>query len=664
MAQEQLSHVLSPLSVGPITLENRIVSSAHLTHFARGHLPTDRHVYYYREKAKGGLGLIVMEASAVHPTSAQFPTVSFAFDERIIPWYRRIAEAVHEAGAPVLAQLWHCGHHAAWGATRHAALAPSDVRCLYYRETPKIMEPEDIQMVVEGFRESARNVREGGLDGAEINGAHSYLLAQFMSPSTNLRDDEYGGSLENRLRFALEVIAATREGLGEDRILGIRISADELIPAGYSMGEGVEIARRLVAASSLDYLNVSVGVYPTLFMVMPPMSIPPGYQVYAAAQVREALRKEGSSIPVSTVGRIKDVRMADEIVSSGQADLVCMTRATIADPFLPRKAAEGRLDEIRPCVACNQGCVGNAGRERPITCTVNAAAGYEETRGEGTLAPAGASKKVVVVGGGPAGMEAARVAALRGHQVVLLEKRSELGGQVNIHARAPMRGEFKEAVDYLARQVGDAGAEVRLNQDATADGILGLDADAVIVATGSRPTRSLDSSAWSVAVPEVESDAVLTIWEVLLEQREVGERVLVVDEEGHHPAMNVAEFLADKGRKVEVVTSMQHVANQLFLNLETPLLMTRLSSKGVTLTPYTVVSAIDGGAVTLTSVVGGGERKVEVDTIVAATSRRPVDDLYFALKGRVPELHRIGDCVAPRYTDQAIHEGHGAGRAV
>jgi NADPH-dependent 2,4-dienoyl-CoA reductase/sulfur reductase-like enzyme len=399
-------------------------------------------------------------------------------------------------------------------------------------------------------------------------------------------------------------------------------------------------------------------------MVMPPMSIPPGYQVYAAAQVREALRKEGNSIPVSTVGRIKDVRMADEIVSSGQADLVCMTRATIADPFLPRKAAEGRLDGIRPCVACNQGCVGNAGRERPITCTVNAAAGYEETRGEGTLAPADASKKVVVVGGGPAGMEAARVAALRGHRVVLLEKRSELGGQVNIHARAPMRGEFKEVVEHLARQVGDAGAEVRLDQDATPDGILGLGADAVIVATGSRPTRSLGSSAWSVAVPEVDSDAVLTIWEVLLEQREVGERILVVDEEGHHPAMNVAEFLADKGRKVEVVTSMQHVANQLFLNLETPLLMTRLSSKGVTLTPYTVVSAIDGRAVTLTSVVGGGERKVEVDTVVAATSRRPVDDLYFALKGRVPELHRIGDCVAPRYTDQAIHEGHSAGRAV
>ena len=227
-----------------------------------------------------------------------------------------------------------------------------------------------------------------------------------------------------------------------------------------------------------------------------------------------------------------------------------------------------------------------------------------------------------------------------------------------------MRGEFKEVVDYLARQVGEAGAEIRLDQDATAEGILGLGADAVIVATGSRPTRSLGSSAWSVAVPEVESDAVLTIWEVLLEQREVGERILVVDEEGHHPAMNVAEFLADRGKKVEVVTSMQHVANQLFLNLETPLLMTRLSSKGVTLTPYTVVSAIDDRAVTLTSVVGGGERKVEVDTIVAATSRRPVDDLYFALKGRVPELHRIGDCVAPRYTDQAIHEGHSAGRAV
>jgi 2,4-dienoyl-CoA reductase-like NADH-dependent reductase (Old Yellow Enzyme family) len=484
MAQEQLAHVLSPLEVGPLTLKNRIVSSAHLTHFARDHLPSDQHVYYFREKAKGGLGLIIMEASAVHPTSAQFPTVVFAFDERTIPWYRRIAEAVHDEGAPVLAQLWHCGQHATWNTTRHPVLAPSDVPCLYYRETPKVMEHEDIRTVVEAFRQSARNVREGGLDGVEINGAHSYLLAQFMSPATNRRGDEYGGSLENRLRFALEVIEATRDGLGDDRVLGIRLSADELIPTGYSLDEGVEIAKRLVAAGQLDYLNVSVGVYPTLFMVMPPMAIPPGYQVHAATRVRQALRKAGSSVPVSTVGRIKDVGMADQIVESGQADLVCMTRATIADPFLPKKAAAGHPEEIRPCIACNQGCVGNAGRERPITCTVNAAAGYEESRGDGTLAPAERRKKVAVIGGGPGGLEAARVAAVRGHEVVLFEKRPELGGQVNIHAKAPMRSEFKEATDYLARQVNKLGVDVRLDTEASEADVLSLDADAVIVATG------------------------------------------------------------------------------------------------------------------------------------------------------------------------------------
>jgi pyruvate/2-oxoglutarate dehydrogenase complex dihydrolipoamide dehydrogenase (E3) component len=245
---------------------------------------------------------------------------------------------------------------------------------------------------------------------------------------------------------------------------------------------------------------------------------------------------------------------------------------------------------------------------------------------------------------------------------VLLEKRPELGGQVNIHARAPMRGEFKEAVDYLARQVNKLGVDVRLNQEASAADVLSLDADAVIVATGSVPGRSLGSPFRPAA--GAESEAVLTMWEVLLEQKEVGQRVLVVDEEGHHPAMNVAEFLADKGKSVEVITSMQHVANQLFLNLETPLLMTRLLSKGVTLTPYTVVSAVNGRTVTLTAITGGGERKVDVDTIVAVTGRRPVDDLYFALKGKVPELYRVGDCLAPRYTDQAIHEGHLAGRAV
>lgn len=662
MVPEQLAHVLSPIDVGPITLKNRIISSAHLTHFAKDHLPSDQHVYYYREKARGGIGLIIMEASAVHPTSAQFPTVVFAFDERVIPWYQRIAKAVHDEGAPVLAQLWHCGHHASWNTTRQPVLAPSDVPCLYYRETPKVMEHEDIHTVVEAFRQSARNVRDGGLDGVEINGAHSYLLAQFMSPATNRREDEYGGSLENRLRFALEVVAATRDGLGDDRVLGIRLSADELIPVGYSLNEGVEIAKRLAAGGQLDYLNISVGVYPTLFMVMPPMAIPPGYQVHAAERVRQSLRQEGSDVPVSTVGRIKDVRMADQIVESGQADLVCMTRATIADPFLPQKASLGQLDEIRPCIACNQGCVGNAGRERPITCTVNPAAGYEETRGDGTLTPAERRKKVVVIGGGPGGMEAARVAALRGHEVVLFEQRPELGGQVNIHARAPMRGEFREATDYLARQVTRLGVDVRLNTEASEADVLDLDADAVIVATGSVPGRSLGSPFTSA--PATDSGVVLTMWEVLLEQKDVGQRVLVVDEEGHHPAMNVAEFLADKGKSVEVITSMQHVANQLFLNLETPLIMTRLLSKGVTFTPYTVISAVDGGTVTLVGVVGGAARSVEVDTVVAVTGRLPVDSLYLALKGKVPELYRVGDCLAPRYTDQAIHEGHTVGRTV
>jgi pyruvate/2-oxoglutarate dehydrogenase complex dihydrolipoamide dehydrogenase (E3) component len=424
----------------------------------------------------------------------------------------------------------------------------------------------------------------------------------------------------------------------------------------------VEIAKRLIAGGKLDYLNVSIGVYPTLFMVMPPMAIPPGYQVHAAARVRQSLRQEGSHVPVFTVGRIKDVGMADQVIESGQADLVCMTRATIADPFLPKKAAQGHLEEIRPCIACNQGCVGNAGRERPITCTVNAAAGYEETRGEGTLAPAERRKKIVVIGGGPGGMEAARVATLRGHEVMLFEKRPELGGQVNIHARAPMRAEFREATDYLARQVEKLGVDVRLNTEASEADVLSLDADAVIVATGSVPGRSLGTP--FTRAPAADSGMVLTMWEVLLEQREVGQRVLVVDEEGHHPAMNVAEFLADKGKSVEVITSLQHVANQLLLNLETPLIMTRLLSKGVTLTPYTVVAQANGGSVTLTAVAGGVQRKMDVDTIVAVTGRRPVDDLYFALKGNVPELHRIGDCLAPRYTDQAIHEGHSVGRAV
>jgi len=636
--------LFSPLKIGSFTIRNRIMSTPHHTAFTDPDgLPGAREIAYWVAKAKGGIGLIGSHVHGIHSS-----TGNTFIQPAVLPKFRAATEAIHEHGAKFIGQLWHPG--AQGGSIAGASpWAPSQVSQPDTWAVPHEMTAAEVREVIAGYARGAALLREAGVDGAEIHGAHGYLITQFLSPLSNLRDDEYGGDFERRLNFPLQIIDAIRAEVGKDWTVGMRISGDEMTEYGYDSDDFSKMIPYLTAGGQLDYLSVSVGNYRSKDTIIAPMYYPGGSFVYLAAMAKEVL-----DIPVVCIGRINDPVMAEQILENRQADIVGMTRANLCDPELPNKAREGRVDEIRHCIACNEGCWGHIEKAQAITCAINPTAGRELHWGDFRRTPN--PRRLVIVGGGPAGCEAARVAALSGHKVTVFEAESELGGQTVLAAKGPGRTDFAEVGRYFTVELNRLGVDVRLNTRASAADVLALNPDDIFVATGGRPLVPAH-------IEGVDSPNVVQAWDVLNGTATVGNNVVILDDEHHIQGLNVAELLATQGKQVEVVTRELEVGKHAEPITRTSTLR-RVHTVGVKLSPTTWAKAITPNSITLYNTLSSIESTRPVDTVVLCCNIEPDTATYRELAEKHASVRAIGDCTGPHRLEQATFDGHLAARSL
>lgn len=663
-------HLFSPLQLRTVHLRNRIMVPPHGNGLATHEfLPSERQAYYFAEKARGGVGVIIWGGSTVHPNSVGKAGRNLVSDERAIPGYRFATDLVHAHGAHIFAQLSHQGRQQTSKVSRLPTWGPSPLPDPLNRVVPKEMEPEDFDELIQYYKKGAAVALAGGFDGVEVYAAHGYLLSQFLSPMSNQRQDEYGGSLENRLRFPLRVLQAVRSALGTAVPMGIRINGDDLVDGGLTNDDMVELAPLLVEQGDVDYISVSGGTYHNMPYWIAEMTKPPGLFVPFAAAIRTAV-----SVPVAAVNRIGDPVQAEDILARGFADLVAVNRAIIADPFWAEKARSGRADEIRRCTFSNQGCMARSTAGLPISCIHNPTIAYERQWGEGTLAPAETPRRVVVVGGGPAGMEAARVAARRGHRVILLERSGALGGQVNLITRLPSRSGFAEIVGSCGAELARLGVEVRLHHTATPESLRDLDADVLVFATGSAPRRDGYSPALPgrAAVPGADLPWVLAPHDAFAEGADTGPHVLIHDELSDPTALVTAEYLLNQGRTVTLTTRLAQVGlGQEFDSTTLGPQLERLFRNPhgrFGLRPYHLLLEVRADHSALFRHVYSKADLVitGVDTVIIAAGSLPQNEFYRAARAQrlAPTVLAVGDCVAPRNITDSVYDAHRVMREV
>jgi mycofactocin system FadH/OYE family oxidoreductase 2 len=644
-------YLWSPLALGPVTTRNRIVFSAHLTNYARDGKPTEQHAAYYEARAKGGAGLIITEEHSTHATDWPYEKLIHGFHRDVIPGYRAITEAVHRHRVPVFAQINHNGGQASSMFSRLPVWAPSAVADPLFREVPKAVTHAEIEQIIAGYVQVAENCAEGGFDGVELQCSHSSIVRGFLSPATNKRTDIYGGSLENRARLLVEIVAAVRKVIGNRLALGVRICGDELIEGGTTIDEAVRIAELVEATGQVDYINTSIGVATaSLYMIEASMHIPPNYAMFIPSAIRKAV-----DLPVVGVGRFKDPLQAERALAEGHCDLVGIVRGQIADPDFAAKARAGATDEIRLCLSCNQECVGRMGLNRWLGCIENPHTGREAERiTTARITPK--PKSVMVVGAGPAGLQAAIAAARNGHRVTVYEKEPQAGGQVRLAASVPNRAEFGDMIRNQLIEAKRMGVTVEYGVGVWPGFVDEKKPDHVIIATGAEAARPW----W--APPEATN--VCDVRDVLTGSIEPFGDVVVIDEIGFHHATSVGELLADRGCQVEIVTNGMVVGQDLGITLDMENWWMRAGAKGITQTTDLVPMGMEGRTLNLLHHPTGTNTTRTPDWVVLAIPPNPVEWLYNDLKAAGWSVERIGDCLAPRRAHAAVVDGERAGAAV
>ncbi|NTZ70138.1 FAD-dependent oxidoreductase [Pseudomonas protegens] len=637
-------HLFEPLQIRGKRLKNRIMSSGHDTSMPTDNLVNEQLIAYHRARAEGGVGLIVLQVAGVHDSARYTSHVLMATDDACIDGYRRLAETCHAHGTVVLSQIFHPGREIMESADGLLAVAyaPSAVPNERFRVMPRALDQDMIDEIIQGYADAARRLHQAGLDGVELVASHGYLPAQFINPRVNRRTDGYNGELEQRLRFIREILDAMRASTDTDFIIGLRISADERDPEGLTEDESLAAVQML--QGQLDYVHIVAGTSASLggaVHIVPPMAVEAAYLAREAGTFKARL-----SIPLFVTGRINQPQEAEAIIAKGQADVCGMTRALICDPQMPNKSDSGRAEDVRACIACNQACIGHFHKGLPISCIQHPETGRELLYGQPK--PSAPGKRILVVGGGPAGMKAAAVAAQRGHRVTLYEASAQLGGQIQLAQLLPRRSEFGGASTNLQREMQLAGVEVVRNTRVDRALIERENPDHVIIATGAQPY-------W----PNFERGGDLQVvdaWQVLRDEVQLGRSVVVADWRCDWIGPGIAERLVRAGHQVQLAVNGTHCGESLPLYVRDQM-AGELHKLAIPIIPYARLYGCDDSTVYLQHTASGEPMLLEnVDSLVLCQGHQSVDDLGQQLKGLVP-FQRIGDCLAPRTVEEAIHEG-------